>query len=218
MAKTVAEVLKETGMTDEQISALDPKVVAGVTTILSTAQQTFEEAEKAKRMQNDQWEKDISPALDNWGNEKASYDSEKAALRAALKAAEEGGFKIPDILKTQAAAATAATTTRAADGKFVAGATGSPEFVKTLRDEVGGAFAFVADTSWKYRKLFGTEMPDSPTTVTSTGRPVLVARPRLSPSMACSLARPTKGMVRRAERGERRTHGGRRIALGRSLG
>src|SRR5438445_2544859 len=43
-------------------------------------------------------------------------------------------------------------------------------------------------------------IPGSPTTVTSTGRPVEVARPRLWSRMACSPARPTKGIVRRAER------------------
>ncbi len=165
MAKTVAEILKETGLSDEVIKTLDPALATGITNIVTTAQQDLEKAENARRLQQEQYSTEIAPALDAWGNEKAAYDSEKAALRAALKAAEEGGFKIPDILKTQAAAATAATTQpRANDGKFVPGATGSPEFVK-LKDDIGGAFAFAADTQWKYRKLYGQEMPDSPTAI-----------------------------------------------------
>lgn len=164
MAKTVAEILKETGMTDEQIAALDPKVSAGLTAVVTTALTAQEKGEEALRLQRQQYDTDIAPALDKWGNDKASYDAKIAAYDAALKAAEEGGFKIPDLLKTQAAASSAATT-RAADGKFVAGPTGSPEFVQKLRDDIGGAFSFLADTTWKYRKLYGQEMPDSPTAI-----------------------------------------------------
>ena len=44
-------------------------------------------------------------------------------------------------------------------------------------------------------------MPDSPTTVARTGLPLVLATPRLWPRIACSFPRPTKGIVRRAERG-----------------
>ncbi len=162
MAKTVAEILKETGMTEEQIAALDPKVTTGFTTILSTAEQAQNKAELAQRATNEKFETEISPALDAWANEKASLSSKIAAYDAALKAAEEGGFKIPDILKT---AVVTPTPARATDGKFVPGTTGSPEFVKSLRDDLGASFSFVADTTWKYRQLYGAEMPDSPTTI-----------------------------------------------------
>jgi len=163
--KTVAEIMKEAGMSDEQIAALDAKVVSGVTTILTTAQQAQDKAELAQRATNEKFTNEISPALDAWGNEKASYDARMAAYDAALKAAEEGGFKIPEILKTAATAKPA----QGPDGKFVAGpgvvVPGSPEFVKGFKDEIGNAFGFVADTTWKYRTLYGTEMPDSPTTI-----------------------------------------------------
>jgi len=160
--KTVAEILKETGLTDEQITALDAKVVTGVTTILSTAQQAQDKAELAQRATNEKFEKEISPALDAWANEKASYDTRIAAYQAAMKAAEEGGFKIPDVLKAPTVTPTPA---RAEDGQFVAGPTGSPEFVGKLKDEIGSAFGFVADVTWKYRTLYGAEMPDSPTAI-----------------------------------------------------
>lgn len=164
MAKTVAEIMKEAGMSDEQITALDAKVTAGFTTILSTAQTAQDKAELAQRATNQKFETEISPALDAWANDKAALTAKMAAYDAALKAAEEGGFKIPDILKAPITA-----QPRTEDGKFVAGpgvvVPGSPEFVKGLKDDLGGAFAFVADTTWKYRTLYGSEMPDSPTAI-----------------------------------------------------
>ncbi len=90
--KTVAEILKETGLTDEQISALDPKVTAGLTTVVSTAAQAQEAAENAKRLQAQQYDQEIAPALDAWGNEKAQKDAEIAFYKAQLEGAKAGGF------------------------------------------------------------------------------------------------------------------------------
>ena len=160
--KTVEEVLRETGLTDEQIKALDAKVMTGLTTVVSTAAQTLEQAELAKRATAQQYETEIAPALDKWANEKAAQDSRIAAYEAALKAAKEGGFQIPEILLKPT------ETPRSEDGKFVANRNqvpGSPEFQKKLTDDIGGAFSFVAETTWKYRTLYGTEMPDSPVTL-----------------------------------------------------
>ena len=160
--KTVAEVLKETGLSDEQISALDPKVVTGVTTILSTAQQTLDQAELAKRAMSQQYDEQIAPALAEWGNREAQKDAEIAFYKTQLEGAKAGGF-IPTTAPS--VPPTTATPPKGPDGKFVAGPTGSPEFVQKLRDDIGGAFSFLADTTWKYRKLYGQEMPDSPTAI-----------------------------------------------------
>jgi hypothetical protein len=161
--KTVEQILKETGLSDEQIKALDPKVVTGFTTVVTSASQSLEAAELAKRAQEQQYSTEIAPALDNWANEKASYDAKIAAYDAALKAAKEGGFQVPDIL-----AAKPAEPARTADGKFVAGQNqvpGSPQLVENLKNELSAAFQFTADTTHRYRTLYGTEMPDSPTTI-----------------------------------------------------
>lgn len=160
---TVAEVLKSSGMTDEQIAALDAKVISGFTEVVSTAQKTLEQAELIKRAQADMLEKEINPALNAWANEKASYDTKIAAYEAALKGAKEGGFQVPEILTPAAATS---TPTRAADGKFVSGANvvpGSPEFVANFRKEAGAAIGSMLDLTWKYQSLYGTPMPDSPT-------------------------------------------------------
>jgi hypothetical protein len=170
MAKTVEEILRESGLTDEQIKALDAKVVSGLTQVVSTATQTLEAAELAKRAQAEQYDTNIAPALDAWANEKAQKDAEIAFYKAQLDGAKAGGFittTLPGTLPTPAAGTPAAV--RGPDGKFVAGGNpvpGSPSFdPNKLRDDIGAAFSFSADTQWKYRTLFGKEMPDSPTTL-----------------------------------------------------
>lgn len=163
---TVEEVLKATGVSDEQIKALDPKIVEGVTKVLTTATDAQKAGEEALRLQREAYDKDIAPALDNWANEKAAFAAREAAYQAALKSAAEGGFKVPEILATPVKPA----PVQGADGRFVAGnnpVPGSPgvDTTKKLTEELGSAFAFAADTQWKYRKLFGQEMPDSPTAI-----------------------------------------------------
>ena len=152
--KTVAEILKETGLSDEQITALDKKVVDGFTSVISTASQAQEAAELARRAQAEEYDTKIAPALDNWANQKAAQDTKLAAYEAALKGAAEGGFKVPDILKTPTP-----TPARAEDGKFVPGQTGSPQFV-TKQD----AFAAISTSQWaitEYMRLHnGAPPPD----------------------------------------------------------
>lgn len=158
---TVQEILKASGLTDEQITALDAKVVDGLTKVVSSADETLSKAELAARAQRETYDKEIAPALDNWANEKASYDAKIAAYDAALKSAKEGGFKVPEILDAKTEANRDPNS-----GKFVANANevpGSPKIIENLRNEVGNAFSFAADTQWKYRTLFNKEMPDSPT-------------------------------------------------------
>jgi len=57
---TVEEILKQTGLTDEQIKALDPKVTSGFTQVLSSATQTLEEAERAKRATAETFDKEMN--------------------------------------------------------------------------------------------------------------------------------------------------------------
>ena len=162
---TVAEILKASGMTDEQIAALDAKVVTGFTTVLSTAEETQTKADEARRLQAAQYDQEIAPALTNWANEKAGLETKMAAYDAALKAAKEGGFKVPEILSIPEV--TPGSPIRNADGTFRPAGTPAPadDQIRKLRDDMGGAFAFLADTSWRYRNLFGTELPDAPTVI-----------------------------------------------------
>ncbi len=160
---TVEETLLSSGWTAEEIKALDAKKLQGFSQIVSTANETLAKAELAQRAQAQTYENEIAPALDKWANDKAAYDTKIAAYDAALKSAKEGGFTVPPILENTPPP----TTARTADGRFVTGANqvpGSPDFVK-LKEDIGGAFSFAADTQWKYRTLYGREMPDSPTQI-----------------------------------------------------
>ncbi len=154
MPKTVAEVLKESGLTDEQIAALDAKVITGVTQVLSTATQTLEQAELAKRAQENQFVNEIAPALDGWANKEANLTAERDYYKSLAEKAKTGGF-VAEVPPFKAAEAT-----RGADGKFVSGANpvpGSPAYV-TQRE----AYQMVASTNWavtEYMRLHSGQVP-----------------------------------------------------------
>lgn len=164
--KTIAEILKESGLTDEQIKAIDAKAVQALTTYADTANQTLEAADLAKRAQQEQYDKEIAPALDKWANDSASLAAQRDYYKTLAEKAKEGGF-IPGDAPFTPPTVAAGSPVKGPDGKFVAnsGATpGSPQFdPEPLRRELGTAFAFAADTQWKYRSLFNRELPDSPT-------------------------------------------------------
>lgn len=159
---TVAEILKSSGMTDEQITALDAKATGAFTQILSTADQTLAAAELANRSVKDTLANEINPALDKWANDSATLTAERDYYKTLAEKAKEGGFT-PGAEPFKPAA-------RTADGKFVAGANpvpGSPDFVSNLRKEAGAAIGSMLDLTWKYQSLYGTPMPDSPTVLIS---------------------------------------------------
>lgn len=136
---TVAEILKQSGLTDEQINALDAKVIAGFNTALITAEQerkaatesatkaeeerktaaeavakAAEEREKAeieRRSNRDFYDSTIAPALNGWEDERKKIEGER--VRAAAEAA---------FYKTQAEQAKA--------GGFIA--SDSPQFTFTV--------------------------------------------------------------------------------------
>jgi DNA-directed RNA polymerase delta subunit len=73
--------------------------------------------------------------------------------------------------------------------------------VKALRDELGGAFAFLADTSWKYRSLYGTEMPDSPTAIIREA-----AAQRRSPAEYAAIKYDFAGKEKAKREADQKTH------------
>lgn len=167
--KTVEEILRETGLTDEQIKALDPKVLPAFTQVVTTASQAQEAAELAQRAQAQQYDTEISPALVAWANEKAQKDAEIAYYKTQLEGAKAGGFTptaVPGAPPAPQPPAAASDPSRDPAGRFVAGGNtvpGSPQFVASLRNEVGAALGSMMDVQWKYQSLYGRPLPDSPT-------------------------------------------------------
>lgn len=170
---SIEEVLKATGLSDEQIKALDAKVVQGLTQwgdgIVGTSNQLKEAAELKERQVRDMIAKEVNPALNNWENEKAAYAAREAAYKQAFEAAKAGGFIAPEINVQIPTSPTSDPNNppRNAQGQFVANANpvpGSPDFQK-FRDGIAQANAMVWDMAHKYRTLYGAEMPDAPTQI-----------------------------------------------------
>ena len=180
-AKTVEDILRETGFTDEQIKAIDAKAMTALNTYGASANTNLEKAELALRAQREEYDTRIAPALANWADRDTRVSTENAAYREFITKMKDSGYLPPEMLAAiptfGAPAAAAAPGTRGPDGRFVAGGNtvpGSPgpgpapgpdltRVHADLQNEMGRAFAFGMDTQWRYRSLFGKEMPDSPT-------------------------------------------------------
>ncbi len=164
---TVAEILKASGLSDEQIAALDAKAITAFSGVLTTAEQAGmqaaadrERAEIERRSNAKFYDESIAPALNTWGTEKANLEAERAYYKAQNEAARSAGFVPEEAPGFQS---------RDGGGRFVAGAPGgtpgSPTFqsIDQLRNEVGGALGTLADLQWRHQRLFNEPMPISPT-------------------------------------------------------
>jgi hypothetical protein len=142
-------------MTDEQINALDAKILSGFDTVLTTATADREAAELAKRAQEQLYSDQIAPALDGWANEKAQKDAEIAFYRAQAEAAKAGGFVPKDAPGYKPPQQDPGT------GRFVPGANpvpGSPAYL-TAQDGIKA----VSNVTWvmsEHQRLFNQPLPD----------------------------------------------------------
>lgn len=174
MAVTVAEMLKASGMTDEQIAGLDAKIVTGFQTVLTTAEQAQlsasqlkEQAELANRAQTELYDKEIAPALDQWGNEKVMLESERSFYRAQNEAARSAGF-IPNDAPTFQPGGNPNRNQNPNAPTYVPGANvvpGSPAFMTKAE----GVRA-VANATWvitEHMRLHGAPPPDDIETLAS---------------------------------------------------
>ncbi|HUN85752.1 MAG TPA: hypothetical protein VMU48_15330 [Terracidiphilus sp.] len=157
---SVQEILKQTGLSDEEIAALDAKAITAFSGVLTSAAQERERAEIERRSNAEFYDQSIAPALNSWGNEKAALDAELAFYKTQLQSAQSSGF-LPSELPGQP---------RDGQGRYVAGAPGatpgSPTFqggIDELRSQVGSALGTLSDIQWKYQSLYGKPMPVSPT-------------------------------------------------------
>lgn len=161
---TVEEILKQSGMTDDQIKALDAKVVSGFSTVLTsaaTAQQSAvaekEAAELAKRAQKELYDTQIAPALDNWAIESAQLKAEREFYRTQAQEAKNGGF----IAKDAPGYVAPTQPLRDDGGKFVPGGNPVPGSPAYLTKNEG--IAAVSNVTWvmsEHQRLYDTPMPD----------------------------------------------------------
>lgn len=185
---TVNEILKQTGLTDEQIAALDAKVLTSFGAVLTTAEsqnQAASEAAKkadadrqaaiaaqnaaelAQRSNVDFYEQKIVPGLTGWEAEQKRLLSESAnskALAEFYKAQNEGARTAGFLPADAPQFAPPATP----PGTFVPGSSGSPEFkpaeeLRKIGMDLGQMTGTLQDIQWKHHQLFGVPLPISPT-------------------------------------------------------
>jgi hypothetical protein len=163
---TVEEILRATGISDEQIQKLDQKIMEGFGKVLSeaggaearAAQAKTETTEIERRYQH-MYENDIVPALNQWGSEKATLTAERDYYKSQNEGARSAGFLPKD------APGFTADPPRGADGRYVTGTNpvpGSPGLDATkildgIREGVGNA-QWAAN---EYARLYGEPMPES---------------------------------------------------------
>src|ERR1700731_2116495 len=96
---TVEEALRQSGLSDEAIKALDPKAIMVFNNTLTAAERAQEAAELAQRSNVDWYENKIAPSLTAWDEERSRLESERAAAlaevayhRTLTEQAKRGGF------------------------------------------------------------------------------------------------------------------------------
>jgi hypothetical protein len=166
---TVAEVLKESGFSDEQITSLDQRAITAFTGILSAAQREREQAELAARASSDFYDNNIVPSLTAWDEERARIENERATAaaeaafyRVQAQEAKNAGFIAQD------APSFKGQSRDPNSGRYVAGVPGttpgSPTFdVNQVYQRAGDAVGIISDIQWEHERLFGQKLPISPT-------------------------------------------------------
>ena len=165
---TVQEILKASGFTDEQITAMDTKAITAFGTVLTTAQQAEQSAQQAReqaalerRIQEDKYTNEISPALDKWANESAQYKAEIAFYRAQNETARSGGFIPTEAPGYTPSGAPAGSPARGANGEYVAGGSGVPGSPTYMTPDQG--IRALSNAHWstnEHLRLYGTPPPD----------------------------------------------------------
>lgn len=168
MPITVEQVLKSSGLNDDQIKALDAKVLEGLGSVAAQINATEtaalaakDEAERTSRAQKEMYDNQIAPALDNWATEKANLEATAAFYRTQNEQARSGGFVPKDAPGYKAGSDPDPNAARDGGGRFVAGGNtvpGSPQFM-TMEQ----GLTALTNSSWvqnEHFRLFGQPVPD----------------------------------------------------------
>lgn len=188
---TVAEILKQSGFSDEDIAKIDARAVTVFSGVLTSAEQAQadavakaakaeadyqaakaakEAAEIEKRSTADFWENG-NKNVTFWDEQLKAAQTEAAndkALAAFYKAQNESA-KGAGFIPKEAPEFTPVVAPRAPNGQYVAGTPGatpgSPTYTMTeVRDNLGSVMGTLTDIQWKYSQLYeGKPMPMAPT-------------------------------------------------------
>jgi type II secretory pathway pseudopilin PulG len=183
---TVQEILIQSGLTPEQIAALDAKALTAFTGVLSTAEQERKQAQEAaaaakaaqdaaelaQRANKEFYDQTIVPSLTGWETQEQALKAEIANAKALAayyetqnKTARESGFIAADAPLFNPAAV--AAPGRDPQGKFVAGAQGgtpgSPSFkMEEFENRLGNGLDNGFWAVQEYQRLSGGQfLPDS---------------------------------------------------------
>lgn len=156
---TVEDILRQNGITDEQMKTMDQKIMSAFALVLTEAANAQADGAEKLRLQQKLYEDEIVPALNGWGNEKATLQAERDFYKTQAEGAKTAGF-----LPKDAPSYTAPNLdpSRDGSGRFVAGANpvpGSPGFVIGPEQIVTA----VSNASWvmaEHQRLFGSPAPD----------------------------------------------------------
>ena len=162
MAPSTRDILKQTGLTDAQIDAMDANVLKGFDTVLSTAATAETAAQAAQadaaeklRLQQQLYENDIVPALNNWGTEKATLEAERDFYRTQAQGAKTAGF-----IPKEAPGYKPPENRDPGNGQYTAGGNpvpGSPGFTAAQGLEA------ISNATWysqEHMRLYGTPPAD----------------------------------------------------------
>lgn len=168
MAPSVADILRQTGYSDEDIQKLDAKLIAGFETVLTEASNARQAAEAAAaeskevdRRYRHMYETEMVPALNAWGSERATLAAERDFYKAQNEGARAAGFIPKD---APGYTPGAPEPPRGADGRYTSGTNpvpGSPGITNEMKDEFLRATSEAQWASDTYKDLYETNaMPE----------------------------------------------------------
>jgi hypothetical protein len=191
---TVAEVLKQSGLTDEQIAAIDAKAMSAFGGVLTTADQAKKEAAEAavkaeadrkaaeeaaanakaaqdaadlqKRSVDEFWQNTYNPGVAAWEKERndLAKKASDAVAEAAFYKAQRESLKEQGIVLADAPTFTPPPAPVIDPNKTP----GTPTFSEdAFLKRVDQGVYTIQDIGWKYQQLYGTPIPISPSELIS---------------------------------------------------
>lgn len=173
---TAEDILRKNGYTEDEIKAIDPRIMTGIAHIITeaasleqAAQARAAEAAEIERRYNHMYHTEIVPALNQWGTDKANKDAaidlltrERDFYKRQNEGARSAGFIPQDASQYSSPTSTAGSSNdqpRSTDGRYVAGGNPVPGSPGWADHVIRG----ISNASWaehKYQRLYGEPLPE----------------------------------------------------------